>query len=135
MSMTCILIIYWFLNVLVKSSKGTYHSVTLNCSRYQYHNTAHDFERMIYDRNGDKKMNILSGLFLMTTRYWKRCIQFDNQNIISLPSFFCYQCFHFPTTMLITSNSWKFERKINGWITKKTVIKTCILIIDLLKMY
>ena len=54
MSTTCILIIDWLKNVLFKSIKIAYHSVTFNRSKKQSHNTAYGFEQSIYDRNGHK---------------------------------------------------------------------------------
>ena len=43
--------------------------MTFNCSKTQSQNTAYGFEQAIYDRNGDKTMNIMSGLFVMIMRY------------------------------------------------------------------
>ena len=71
-------------------------------------------------------MNIMSGLFVMTKRYWKLWSRFDNQNIISLPRYFCYRRHYLPTTRLTNSKKLKIEGKINGRMTTKTVSMTYI---------
>ena len=75
----------------------------------------------------------MSRFFLVKAIYWKNAANSIIRTSSPYLAVFCYCIHYLPTTILITSNNWKIEGKINVIMTTKNISTTCILIIYWLK--